>query len=252
MNLASIIEKVGKLRALSQSDNVHEAATAAALAEKLIQEHRLSEAEIESAQAAPLEAPEESPDPLHVMKAWPAWRWSLASRLARLYGVSCYFDNVHKMVDLGGSEARIATGEKALKMIGRKGDVEIMRYQFAFLTVEIERLTQSFRRQAPIAYGVRTALNSFRMGAAVGVTDAMRDASKATVEAAPSGSAAMVLSSRGEESRALMGKLHPHLRSAGRSSARIEGESYEAGKAAGSSIGQRAAMGPGPGRSLKA
>lgn len=253
MNLSSIIEKVAKLRALSQSDNVNEAATAAALAEKLIQEHRLSEAELESASSAPHEAPDEDQDPLFVYSTLPRWKSNLSVRLCRFYGVACYLDPVHKDQELSyGGSVRVATGEQAFKMIGRRSDVEIARYQFAFLILEIERLTQAFHRATRRypGYNGRTALNSFRIGAVVGVTEAMAEAAKKTTAVPTSG--AMVLASRFDEANEAMAKLHPRLRKQSSRGSRIDGSAYGAGQAAGRSIRQHAAIGGGGGRALKA
>ena len=47
MSTAAIIEKVQKLLALSQSQNANEAAAAAAAANKLIDQYRLSESDLE-------------------------------------------------------------------------------------------------------------------------------------------------------------------------------------------------------------
>jgi hypothetical protein len=147
---ADLIAKIQKLRALAQSTNVNEAANAAAAAEKLIAEHQLTEAELESSSNPPANEPtEEDADPIYFEAGdrRASWRWWLAGGLARLYGVA-----------LVGAHMRQPTGEKSayfpydpvvawgsgVRAIGRKSDVEIMRYQYAYLSVEIERLTQKF------------------------------------------------------------------------------------------------------------
>lgn len=54
MSMSPIIEKVQKLLSLSKSSNAHEAAAATAAANKLIDQHRLTMADLDSFKAFPI------------------------------------------------------------------------------------------------------------------------------------------------------------------------------------------------------
>lgn len=231
MNIKDVIEKVRKLRALATSSNVNEAANAAAAADKLIQEYRLQEAQLESEGHAANEKPEEDGEPLFFGARVQGWRWRLASLLARHYDVACYSS---WMRDARGNNSR------TLHMIGRKSDIETSRYQIAYFAIEIDRLAGATMK----GRGKRGA-NAFRLGAVQGVYNAMYEAKRATQQAAPinsqGSSAAMVLADRSKESRAEMAKRHPDLRRGGgpNISAASDGDAYNAGERAGRGLGAR-------------
>lgn len=82
---SGLIEKIRKLRALSLSENVHEAAAAAAAAERLIQEHNVAEAELEAASDAQVEAPTRE-DLAEVGTSSPTWKLFLSSALEKAHG----------------------------------------------------------------------------------------------------------------------------------------------------------------------
>jgi hypothetical protein len=126
----AIIEKVKKLRQLAQSSNANEAANAAAAAERLIQEHRIAEAELES-------ETEESVTPITDYLVEPgtsaiSWRAQLISALCK--GYSCAVWQSSKRVE-GTYRTKLAWG-----VVGAPDDVATVKYQYAFLTIEIIRL----------------------------------------------------------------------------------------------------------------
>src|SRR2546421_209940 len=120
MTNEAVIEKVRKLRALATSQNAHEAAAAAAAADKLIQEHRLSEAEL----------------------------------------------HAH------------APGQVVLRIYGTPSDIEIVRYMYAWLTTEAERLVNHASVKG------RTGRNSWFIGFVTGVREQLHAAKQATDVAA--------------------------------------------------------------------
>lgn len=136
MNSSSIIDKIRQLRALSQSSNVNEAAAAAAAADRLISKHRISEAEIAIANRAADLPAEEDQFVLYETARVIRWKQSLAMLLSKHYGCAVWNDCVFGASDGGRKISR-------LRMVGLKSDMEIVRYMFAWLTTEIERLSKS-------------------------------------------------------------------------------------------------------------
>lgn len=137
--LSDIIAKVQKLRRLATSSNANEAAAAAAAADRIIQEHALSEAQLEASGEHVAELPTEAKDPLHVFRGGrtPAWHLRLCVELARHYGCALYVEGF-----------RYPNGRKAeehVKIVGRSSDVEALRFMYSWLSVEVERLAQDVK-----------------------------------------------------------------------------------------------------------
>ena len=198
-DIKTIIDKINKLRALSTSSNEHEAAAAAAAADKLIQEHGLVEAQLESEGVIPKEAvaQDESPFASWREKRVPQWQRALAWGLVHHYNCSGIEANMR---------GRVYEGQAAwIRIVGRKSDIEAARYMYAYLTVEIERLAQNNRGNG------RHWLDSFRHGCVHGCLYAMKQAKEQVKKAAPAAaSAAIVLvDSRKDEAIDLLHKLYP-------------------------------------------
>lgn len=226
MPAASILDKVRKLRALATSANVHEAAAAASAAERLIQEHNLSEAELsvnEEDEAVTYDAISE-----HGSKI-ATWQSNLLWHLARAYQCCGFFRffRVHVTVGYETTHRYVA--------YGRKQDLETLRYQFAFFTSEIDRLAAGGR-----GFG-RTWLNSFRLGAVSAIGEALYETRKVT-RAAASSTALVVVDRRAEVAEKKRNEDHPDLRSK-KSSSRIDETAFAIGKRAGASINQKSALG---------
>ncbi len=229
MTMQDIISKVQKLRRLATSSNVHEAAAAAAAADRLIQEHRLHESEIEGQAGAVEEKPTEDYEPLIVGTSThtATWRYRLALNLAHHYDVACFY----------GWRKNLASGQvdRTLHLIGRKSDVETVRYQDAYFTLEIERLARTSGLRG------RAALNSFRQGAVAGLLEAMRASKQAVMQEARADankqSAAIVLASRYAESKTAMDKLHPDLKSGRALPSNVSNyDAFAAGRRAGAGL----------------
>lgn len=133
--LKKVLERVAKLRALATSQNAHEAAAAAAAAAKIIDEYRLSEAEIESAMDAKDREPVmNEQDPLITSSERSTviaqWKHHLASYLGQHFGVYVLRDKAGR----GGQDKVIITG--------RPSDVQVVRYFYSWLSEEVERLAK--------------------------------------------------------------------------------------------------------------
>src|ERR1035437_7632202 len=129
MDRQHLIEKIQGLRKLSncQSTTLAEAATAARIAEKLIQEHSLLEAELEVTQGSTEVA---AKDPI-AMTDWKlrqtTWQSALLVALSKAY-------NCEGVLDYG------ADGNFGFFVVGRPSDVSMMRYQYSYFAVELTRL----------------------------------------------------------------------------------------------------------------
>ncbi len=219
----SVIEKVRKLRALAESANVHEAAAAAAAAERLIQEHNLSEA------ALHVDNEDEPVTYEGVAEMGPTiatWQSNLLHYLQRAYQCCGFYKPVW-------------TGKRSHRFVayGRPQDLDTLKYQFAFFTAEITRLC------AAAAKGKgRTFANSFRLGAAQAIGDALYEARKVARTTATS-TALVVVDRRAELSKNRRDHDVPDLKSSRPSSYRVDGDGFAAGKRAGANINQRSQIG---------
>ena len=241
---ASIIDKIAKLRRLSTSNNVHEAAAAAAAADKLMQEHGIAEAELEAAGEAPKEKPVEEQGVEWVGRV-SQWQLSLAMRLVRHYDCSCYGTNKRAQV-----EAHVWRPAEQLHIIGRPSDIANVRYMYAWLVLEIERLAKKN------AGNGRAWINSFKHGAVAGVYAAMTEEKQATMvtaKATATSAAIVLLDNRAIEARQARDAMHPNLRSSGRVGGATSAGGYGAGQTAGRALGaQHKGLSAGGTRSLKA
>lgn len=165
--LASVLGKIAKLRALAAGTTTQaEAEAAAGQAAALIAKYQIDEAQIEMPDTARTEEVVAADRPFYFERGRnEKWRSYLATGLAELHGCAL----VHASM-LGMIRYRIA---------GRPSDVEIVRYLFAWLHVEIARLSER-------EHG-RAAKNAFRLGATLGVLRAMTQTRRAEMGATPKG-----------------------------------------------------------------
>lgn len=126
METNPIIEKIRKLLALANSSNEHEAALAAAHAQRLLSEHNLAMADIEA------ERNPQSADKVEaqVSKILPKWVRHLSA------GICSAFDcqAIHHPV------------QGKMTFIGVGADVQIAAYTFAYLDKTIRRLCSNYMK----------------------------------------------------------------------------------------------------------
>lgn len=137
-----VVSKIQRLLALSKSDNVHEAANAAASAQRLLDEHRLTRAAL----------PETRGDTMNAIgRTWfmgavtgrtAPWKIRLAANVAEHNGAIILFY------------------KGLVEIVGTPDDVSATRLLYDYLRGEIDRLTA----QETKGRGVRYA-NNFRLGA---------------------------------------------------------------------------------------
>lgn len=147
MTTESIISKVQKLLRLSTANNnAEEAASAAAKAQQLIDEHNLSAAMLALDSAEPTVSLDEpivnfNDAPLHRAERLSRWRSQLAMSIAKFNGCMIWRQR----------------GD--LKIIGRPTDAETVRYLFGWLEREVERLATDYGK----GFG-KSWRDNFRLG----------------------------------------------------------------------------------------
>lgn len=200
--LAKAIAKVQALRALASNNaNENEQARATEAADRIMQEYRISQAELEAAGSVASE-----PFVKVVVSEGgrrTAWRETLLHSICDHYGACFYLSSYRSGGDYGVQGRRGSKGVQAYTVVGRKSDTDIIQYMFTWLEAEIMRLC----RFATGGKGVKAA-GGYLVGCAAGVASQFYDMrQKARVAAQASTSAAMVLlDKRGSESRAHMEK----------------------------------------------
>ena len=228
--LARVIDKVRKLRALSSSANLHEAAAAAAAAERLLLAHEIDEAEIARgahANGAHANAARAGASLDTLPANVPRWRSHLAAYLARVHGCATWLDPTW--------DAAAAKATWDLRIAGRPADIAVTRELYAWLSGDVARLAVASSPRA-------TVRNAFAWGAVLGIHQEME---RARASAPP---AALARVERRITDAAAMAP--PGLRSARTPAPVRDGDAFERGRLAGSTLhDERPAEGARPRRS---
>jgi hypothetical protein len=152
-----ILDRVRKLLELAKSDNVNEAGNAAAAAQTLMSRHSITEAMID---VSPDQDEKDEPivaDTLHVCgNKLVSWKDQLALAMCRVNQCEAYH--------VGGT----------LNVIGRPSDAATVRYLFAYVTREIDRLCAD--AASLLGKPGKTWCNNFRLGATHEVCRRLREA----------------------------------------------------------------------------
>jgi hypothetical protein len=214
--LDSIISKINKLRSLATSSNINEANAATAAANKLIDSYRLSEADLTE------ETDGLTFDETYIYETGKvtAWKNHLIHILAKHYGLAVLND-AHRP---GGRQV------SRFKLIGRKSDIEIGRYMFAWLTSECTRLAE------PMKGSGRVAIASYCLGFVYGVGEQL-EASRKQVVAENHSTGLVKLEARQAEAKKFMHDSIDGLRTVkSKSAARHDHHAFSSGKSAGASM----------------
>jgi hypothetical protein len=165
----NIVEKIKKLLALSKSTNIHEAASAAEKAHKLMLEHRLAISDVTD--VLPEDIVEEEIMDARMMAVW---RFGLLTACARNY-----YCGVVRLEDEILSDG-IATGMRITAVImGRKDDVGAVRCLFEHMEKEATRLCEE-KFEAGRVPGTPVRLSdiqreeSWKRGAAVAIQEKLQ------------------------------------------------------------------------------
>lgn len=230
MNTTDLFDKIRQLRALAQSANAFEAANAAAAADKLIAKYRISEEELRAPGVGEgQETAVEDQNILYESARIIRWKSALAMHLTKHYGVALWNSWFYPE----GQPGKHKTSR--YKMVGRKSDMEITSFLFAFLVLEIERLTKlNCKGQGHIAS------YSYADGVVAGIKyqlDKSKEEIKQEAESTGHSQAIISLDARYMEAYNTLHKLHPNLKKhAGGSNHQTDSNYYQSGVSTGKNI----------------
>lgn len=156
--MTKIVNRVRKLLALAQSPNIHEAAVAAAQAQRLIADHRIEQAMLEDVDDNG-HGVRHHDDPLDHGSRVAQWRLELALVVAEANGC--------RVVVL--KDGRYST----IEIVGHDEDVAVVRALYVWLTGEIQRLARASKLKG------RDKLDTFRLGAISTIEARLEEANEA-------------------------------------------------------------------------
>ncbi|EKD40817.1 MAG: hypothetical protein ACD_74C00157G0002 [uncultured bacterium] len=153
----TIIERVRKLLALATSSNEHEAALAAAHAQRLLAEHNLAMTDIEASQ----ETMAANKVDINAAKTFPKWIQLLLAGVSEAFDCQAFHYRSGKII-----------------FIGVGADAQVAAYTFTYLQGTIRRLCRDYMKNHPSQGFMsprKTTLvrNSYFLGAALTVFDAL-------------------------------------------------------------------------------
>ncbi|MGC4070894.1 MAG: DUF2786 domain-containing protein [Polyangiaceae bacterium] len=214
-----VISKVKKLYALAEANtSENEAAVAIAAAEKLLQQYRLSRADVDVHSEGDLERPTEDVEPIETFASRiPMWQQVLVGALASHYGCVTY-------------QAR-STAQTAIRVVGCPSDVRLFRLQYSRVKAQIDRLTM----KNGLGKG-RSYCDSYRKGLVVVVHERL-SATRAEVRQAATSTALVKLDERENLAAKTLFDTHANLRAARPTPMRVYADGYQAGKNDGHQIG---------------
>jgi hypothetical protein len=213
MERERIIDKLRKLNALKQSDNLGEAEAAAATAQRLIEQYRIETVELQ------VDLPPDEPIETQVLsdegRNIAQWRAYLAGSVARANNCEILFR--HSLTT-------------RIMVVGVPEDIAIVTEMFGHLEAEVDRLALKFLK---VNGGGKRAGNSFRYGAIVGIDGRLLRAKREAREGVAS-TALVRVDHDGERVREHVAamKLKPRKYS----NASIDPDAYHAGQRAGAEV----------------
>jgi hypothetical protein len=161
-DVAKVADRIRKLLGLATSSNVNEAAAAAARAQKLMQEHKLSMADVSVEDGSSI-----TELPLGSEGYMASWKFALVTGVAR-----AFFCEVIAL--------RIRNRRK-IRVVGKKDDAEVAIGVFNYVVKEIDKLAdEDVETDTALHYissgriDVRGYKEKFRQGAAAGVASKLR------------------------------------------------------------------------------
>lgn len=226
MTTSTIIEKIRKLRALAgdSGSSEAEAASAARIARNLMIKHALEESDLDAGQTEKL-------GDAHIEVGTTAWRLRLAAVLAE----HCNCDILARPMYTGvnpDTRAALKGGRKNRKFawcFGTPADLAILSYLYEVAERLVMQAAQSFREDEWYTPS-RRAMNSFRMGAVLGLGTKLREQRAAETDTREGEEAALVLASRYQQAIAHRKKLVPRTSTGRRSSVYGSEAGRQAGK----------------------
>lgn len=160
MSITKVIDKIQKLLSLSigKGTTPAEAASAAAAAQKLMQQYRIEQSQLDVVEEEE-KIEYKQKEPLFEGSSLPSWLVQLAS------GIACA-NNAKILVRKGSHYYK---GEACIMLVGRKSDLQVVEYLFRYTKYEIERLC---KEHIKAGHGKGKGYsNSFKIGAASAIGD---------------------------------------------------------------------------------
>jgi hypothetical protein len=230
MNKLEAIEKVKRLRALAgnAASTIAEAATAAKIAAKILQENALIEADIEFISGSSELPIEDATSAAFWGSKQVVWQNVLLTNLCTAH--SCSGIIKHKDSALG------------YYLIGRPADIATIKYQFLYFVVELNRLAILLAPKMSRGEG-KSWHNSFYTGAGHAISEALK-AAKTEAQVSATSTAMVIINRHSEEANALQAKLYPKAKVV-QHHVNINRDGYNAGYKAGSSLNTHGQIGGG-------
>jgi hypothetical protein len=231
MSIDNVIDKVRKLLALAgDASNAHEAAAASGLANKLIDEYRLSEADLEVSDEGHSEPIEEDDGYIYESGKVTEWKKMLVRVLAHHYGCAHWNDTSYS----GGRKV------SRYKLVGKRSDIGLTRFMFTWLSAECSRLSQLEAKGMG-----RVFIASYCTGFVAGIAEQL-SASRVKAQEHATSAAIVKIDERMKDSTQAMYKLNDNLKKVNtRSQAQMNGVAFSAGHQHGTSLHLGATMGSG-------
>jgi hypothetical protein len=226
MALQDVIAKIQKLRSLATSSNLNEAQNAAKIADKLIEEYRLSEAQISIENNSDDEI-EEDPNFIYESGKITQWKSQLVVMLARHYGCGIF----NACITLNGRQF------SRYQLAGRKTDISIVNYMFTYICTEIARLSMSEAKGMG-----RVFVASYCLGAVAGIRHQLAS-NKEEMKKTANSTAMIRLDSRAMEAQQFINSQHRLTSGKNTSSQRVDSNAFAAGKTQGMNMHLGKAMG---------
>lgn len=208
-----LLDRVRKLLALASSPNVHEAAAAAAMAQTLIERHRLEgwlQGDLTAA-ASPIDDGRDSP--LDRARRIRKWRTVLAASIADANGCVAYVQRQGR--------------EEALVVVGHAADRAAVATLWDWLVKQIEWLSATHGPGQP-----RSWHDAFRVGAAAAVGERLAAVAGAVRAEQPTGAMVRLDPMRLARQAALDAFVDEHLELGRGRSIRVRADAWQQGKAA--------------------
>jgi hypothetical protein len=196
-DIDKVIERVKKLLALAGNNTSSaEATTAAALANKLIEEHRLSIADLENKEGSFIEPIVEDEGYIYQSGRITQWRASLVRILTHQYGCVHWNDCTWES---GRQVSRY-------RLIGKKSDIELVNFMYSWLSTECTRLSTAEAKGRG-----RVFVASYCEGFVDGINIQFK-ASRIQAQATATSAAIVKIDARVKESEEAMYGMHKNLR----------------------------------------
>ena len=241
----SIIDRIKKLLRLSTSSNVNEASNAAAKAQELIDRYKLDMAQVQVENPKePGEQIEDDTNGIPCGQRNITWHWHILSSLCDAN--TCRAWSNYKFNRLTNKTHR------EYRLVGTKTNIEIVKYMYAYLVAEIERLSAHEMKFGQGKGNGKTWSNNFKIGAAIAIQDKLAATHK-KVKQDYVGTQALAIIQKSEHDLTqyyedLAKRLG--LKSGASFSVRHDPSAREAGYKAGSNIHLGAALSGGSGKLL--